>query len=153
MTEPNFLQRWINRGLEVTIFQQVQEAQLRGAPLPAGNKTKTEAITVPLATPVFITRESIVTFGGITAASYGGWTVFALLAGSKADQMIWVGYLVSLAISLFVCWQAVADPRLNVPNTPTCLNPFDKQVAFALAVLNSFQIFLATLGAVKATGV
>jgi hypothetical protein len=151
MTEPNFLQRWINRGLEVIIVR--PKAQLRGAPLPSSDKVETETVNVASATPVFITKESILTFGGITAASYGAWTVVALLWSKKADEIVWFGYLVSLAILLFVCWQAVDDPRINGPTAPNPLTSYDKKVAYVLAVLNSFQIFLATLGTVKATGV
>jgi hypothetical protein len=150
--EPNFFQKLINRPLPA-VSALPERTQPRGMPTAAAAKDKKEKDAAPqAATPIYITKESIITFGGATAAAYGVWTVLSLLIGHRASEVIWLGYLVSLILSVFIWWQAVADPRVNAPVSPTPLSDYDKKVALGLAVLNSFQIFLAALGSIKATG-
>jgi hypothetical protein len=145
MAGPNLLQRLLNHPLPPMGMPDYSETRLRGKV----NQNRTGAS----ATPVFITRESLFTFAGSTAATYGVWNVIALLFGSKASALLWLGYAVALAICMFICWQATADPRLNTENSVQRLTDYDKKVAYGISFLNSFQIFLAALGIVKATGI
>ncbi|MBZ6076202.1 hypothetical protein [Microvirga puerhi] len=131
MARPNRLQKLINRPISI------QPSPPRGAPQPAAAATSS-------VTPVFVTKETIRTFAGATTAVWGIWIGLSLLLHVRASEVLWLGYLVSLAISLFLCWQAIADPRLD-ENAATRLSPYDKRVAFGLAIINSFQIFFALI--------
>jgi hypothetical protein len=142
MARTNIIQRLINRPTVVT------RARVRGAPVPADDQGGRSSGSQG-ATPVFITKESIISFGGATAASYGVWIVLSLLFGAKPSGVLWLGFVIALLVSLFLWWQAIADPRVN---TPTPLSSFEKKQGFGLAILNSFQIFLAALGSIKASG-
>ena len=150
MATPNFFQRAINHSLPASRQSEFPEFNQTKAP---GKKQGAEDKSQASTSPVFFTRESLVTFSGSTAAAYGVWTVIALLTNWKPSASPVLGYVLSLVICLFVCWQATSDPRLNDKTSDNYLTNHDKQVAYVISLLNSFQIFLATYGIVKATGV
>lgn len=91
----------------------------------------------------FITEQSLTSFAGATGAISVIWgTLRALVPGLGQNQTLslWLGFGVSLGIGLLIYWINITDPQ----TTPT---PRQKAIGFAIAILNSLVLFMASFGA------
>ncbi|MEQ8584607.1 MAG: hypothetical protein RLO01_05720 [Thalassobaculaceae bacterium] len=141
--------RWLYRLFNKYDPPSMQEAasRQRGVPKPAAAGDDAESKNH--VTPAFITPQSLLSFTGASAAAWGSWAVVSLLADKNPQDLLIVGYVIALLISLLIWLINITDPDLPAGKP----NKREAIIGLGIAFLNSGQIFMASYGAASVTAV
>ena len=107
---------------------------VRGEPRPAGADET--------ATGAFVTPQTLATFPVATAVIGIMWKVIETLVPSSKGSL-WIPAIISLLLGGFLFYVAISDPQASRTKRDTL-------IALGVAIVNTFYLFAASTGIVKA---